>query len=160
MIDQFEAFAELGLGSRLKRLSEFVMKEIQLVYQTCGIDFDPYLFPIFKVIIDQKTCTTTDIQEKLQYTQPAITQALKKLMDKKLVGYKVDKLDKRKKIFQLTAQGNEIHQKMIPLWTVIHEQVAYITTMDSSTLTAHVSHFENKLREKPLSQRILEKYTK
>ena len=123
MEDKLQQYAELGLGSRLKRLSEFIMKEIQMVYTACNIDFDPYLFPIFKVIIDEELITTTDIQEKLQYTQPAITQALKKLMDKELVTYKIDIEDKRKKLFELTAKGHNTHKKMIPLWKVIDEQV-------------------------------------
>ncbi|WP_024772289.1 MarR family winged helix-turn-helix transcriptional regulator [Aquimarina macrocephali] len=159
MQDKLQEYAELGLGSRLKRLSEFVMKEIQIVYTSCNIDFDPYLFPIFKIIIDQGHTTTTDIQEKLHYTQPAITQALKKLMEKGLVEYKIDASDKRKKLFQLTKIGNETHQIMIPLWRVIDQQVTALTTFSSTNLADHVTHFESKLREKPLHQQILEKYT-
>ncbi len=158
MKDQLQQYGELGLGSRLKRVSEFVMKEIQIVYTTCKIDFDPYLFPLFKVIIDQELATTTDIQEKLRYTQPAITQGLKKLMDKELVAYKIDSKDKRKKLFQLTQKGMNTHQKMIPLWNVIDQQVTAITTFDSSNLADHITHFEKQLSEKPLSKRILEEY--
>ncbi|WP_074409729.1 MarR family winged helix-turn-helix transcriptional regulator [Aquimarina megaterium] len=159
MQDKLQEYAELGLGSRLKRLSEFVMKEIQIVYTSCNINFDPYLFPIFKIIIDQSHTTTTDIQEKLHYTQPAITQALKKLMEKGLVEYKIDTSDKRKKLFQLTKKGNETHQIMIPLWKVIDQEVTTLTTFSSANLADHITHFESKLREKPLHQQILEKYT-
>ncbi len=156
MQDKLQQYAELGLGSRLKRLSDYMMKEIQLVYNQCNIDFDPYLFPIFKVIIDQELTTTTDIQEKLQYTQPAITQALKKLMDKKLVGFKIDASDKRKKLFQLTQKGLKLHQTMIPLWKVFDQQVKAITTFDSTNLTDHITTLENKFKERSLSKRILE----
>ncbi|PKV49383.1 MarR family transcriptional regulator [Aquimarina sp. MAR_2010_214] len=158
MQDKLQEYAELGLGSRLKRLSEFVMKEIQVVYTSCHIDFDPYLFPIFKIIIDQGHTTTTDIQEKLHYTQPAITQALKKLMDKELVEYKIDTSDKRKKLFQLTKKGNETHQIMIPLWKIIDEQVKWLTEGTATSLIRHLTHLEDQLRKKSLSERILEKY--
>lgn len=159
MKDKLQQYGELGLGSRLKRLSEYMMKEIQLVYTTCDIDFDPYLFPIFKVIIDLESATTTEIQEALQYTQPAITQALQKLAAKKLVGYKIDKIDKRKKIFKLTTKGKEIHQKMLPLWSVIDEQVKWLTEGSTISFTRHLTHIENQLEKKSLSQRILEKYS-
>ncbi len=158
MKDKLQQYGELGLGSRLKRLSEYMMKEIQLVYNTFEIDFDPYLFPIFKVIIDLEFATTTDIQEALQYTQPAITQALKKLIDKKLVVYKIDKTDKRKKIFKLSPTGKAIHQKMLPLWNVIDKQVKWLTEGSALSLTHHLTHIENQLKEKPLSTRIIEKY--
>jgi len=77
MKDALQLYGELSLGSRLKRLSEYLMRETQLVYNACNIDFDPYLFPIFKFIIDHKIATTTMIQEGLQFTQPAITQSQK-----------------------------------------------------------------------------------
>ncbi|WP_103069885.1 MarR family winged helix-turn-helix transcriptional regulator [Aquimarina sediminis] len=158
MKDKLQQYGELGLGSRLKRLSDVMMKEIQIVYTSLDIDFDPYLFPVFKVIIDLESTTTTDIQEALQYTQPAITQALNKLINKKLVTYKMDKTDKRKKLFRLSAKGKTIHQKMIPLWRVIDEQVKWLTEGSASGLTRHLTFIENQLREKSLSQRILEKY--
>ncbi len=159
MEDKLQLYGELGLGSRLKRLSDILMKEVQIVYNTLHIDFDAYLFPVFKVIIDLEAATTTDIQEAIQYTQPAITQALKKLTDKKLVTYKIDKLDKRKKIFKLSPKGKEIHQQMTPLWSVIDKQVKWLTEGSAASLTLHLTYLENQLKEKSLSQRILEKYT-
>lgn len=160
MKDALLRYGELGLGSRLKRLSDLLMKETQLIYNTCNIDFDPYLFPIFKVIIDHNTTTTTEIQEVLQYTQPAITQALKKLTDKKLVTYKVDKIDKRKKLFRLSDKGEELHQQMIPIWAVIDEQVKWLTEGSATSLTRHVTYLEKQLKEKSLHQRILEQLKK
>ncbi len=156
--DKLQLYGELGLGSRLKRLSELMMKEIQVVYTAHNIDFDPYLFPIFKVIIDQESATTTDIQEALQYTQPAITQALKKLTDKKLVHYKIDTIDKRKKFFRLSQKGKEIHQQLRPLWKVIDEQVKWLTEGSATSLTRHLTYLENQLKQKSLSERILEKF--
>ncbi|MHA7055930.1 MarR family winged helix-turn-helix transcriptional regulator [Aquimarina sp. M1] len=158
MQDKLQEFGELGLGSRLKRLSDFMMKEIQLVYDAANIDFDPYLFPVFKIIIDQQLATTTDIQEALQYTQPAITQALKKLIDKKLVVYKIDRTDKRKKIFRLSTKGEKLRQQIQPLWKVIDEQVKWITEGSTTSLIRHIDHVENQLKQKSLHQRILETY--
>ncbi|MDY8136771.1 MarR family winged helix-turn-helix transcriptional regulator [Aquimarina sp. 2201CG5-10] len=158
MQDKLEEYGELGLGSRLKRLSEQMMKEIQLVYDAFDIDFDPYLFPIFRVIIDKELTTTTDIQEALQYTQPAITQALKKLMDKQYVTYKVDKTDKRKKLFKLTKKGKDTHLQMIPLWKVIDQQVKWLTEGSATSLTRHLTYMEDQLKQKSLSHRILEKF--
>lgn len=156
MQDELQNFGELGLGSRLNRLSEYMMKEIQLVYDNLEIDFDPYLFPIFKIIIDKKITTTSEIREKLLYTQPAITQALKKLLDKKMIRYTNDKTDKRKKIFKLTQKGKTMHHEMIPLWKVIDLQVKWLTEGSATSLTRHLTHFENQVREKPLHKRILE----
>ena len=81
-MDSLKGFGEIGLGSRLKRLSDHIMKETQLVYDHFNIDFDPYLFPIVKILQHNKGITNNDIKERLNYTQPAITQAINKLISK------------------------------------------------------------------------------
>ncbi|MEK6151864.1 hypothetical protein WIW50_01310 [Flavobacteriaceae bacterium 3-367] len=156
MNDTLKTLAELGLGSRLNRLSGQLMKEIQLVYAAKGIDFDPYLFPIFKIIIDSEMVTTSHIQGGLRYSQPAITQALQKLMQKDLVAFKSDRTDKRKKLYYLTERGKEVHQKMLPLWKAMDTQVKELTHFPSSSLLDHISQLEASLAERELSKRILE----
>jgi len=156
MKDALQEFGELGLGSRLNRLSEYLMKETQLLYNTLNIDFDPYLFPIFKIIADQKNTTTSEIQEQLQYTQPAITQAIKKLLTKELIKFRVDKDDKRKKLFQLSAKGKKTHTQLVPVWEAIDKQVKWLTEGSSTSLTRHLTYMENQFKEKSLSNRILE----
>jgi len=156
MNDTLQEFGELGLGSRLNRLSDAIMKEIQSVYDTLHIDFDPYLFPVFKIITTDNSVTNAKIKEQLHYTQPAITQALKKLVDKKLISFKMDKTDKRKKTIKLTKKGKLLHEEMIPVWTVIDQQVKWLTEGSANSLMRHLTHLENQLRKKPLRERILE----
>ena len=93
-MDALRGYGELGLGSRLKRLSDNMMKEIQLVYDYFNIDFDPYLFPIIKIIDHSDGVTNTEIKTKLNLSQPAITQAINKLISKGLVVAKSDKSHK------------------------------------------------------------------
>lgn len=155
-----QQFGELGLGSRLKRLSDVIMKDIQVVYDTLGIDFDPYLFPVFKLITGHKNITNAQIQEQLGYTQPAITQALQKLEHKKLISYKVDTTDKRKKLLRLTKKGVSLCEQMRPVWKAIDQQVKWLTEGSASSLTRHLTYLEDQLREKSLHQRILEHYQK
>ena len=156
MKNTLQELGELGLGSRFNRLSDYLMKETQTVYNILHIDFDPYLFPIFKIIIDQKMATTSEIQEQLQYTQPAITQALKKLVYKGLVKFKTDAIDKRKKIFRVSSKGKKMHTRLIPVWDTIDKQVKWLTEGSSTSLTRHLTHMENQFKKKSLSQRILE----
>lgn len=156
MKDSLQEFGELGLGSRFKRLSDYLMKETQIVYDTLQIQFDPYLFPIFKIIADQNIVTTSEIQEQLHYTQPAITQGLQKLSKKSLIRYKTDAKDKRKKRYQLSSKGKETHDQLVPIWQTIDKQVKWVTEGSSTSLTRHLTYMENQFKEKALSKRILE----
>ena len=81
-MDKFFEFKELGFGSRMKRLSETLMRDVKKVYKSLYMDFDPYLFPIFKTINDEKLICVGDITELLQISQPAVTQFLNILSKK------------------------------------------------------------------------------
>lgn len=108
-MDALRGYGELGIGSRLKRLSENMMKEIQLVYDHFNIDFDPYLFPIIKIIDHNSGITNSEIKIKLNLSQPAITQAINKLILKGLVVANNDRIDKRKKVSIAHKKGRTTH---------------------------------------------------
>lgn len=151
-MDKLIVLQELGLGSRLKRLSDNLMKEIQIVYNLAEIDFDPYLFPVFKTIADDQTTTTSIITEKLQITQPAVTQSINKLLKKDLVVITHDPLDKRKKNIALSGKGKLLLQKLIPLWNIIDSTFKNKTTIHSNSFIKHIENLENLIAENALSK--------
>ena len=154
-MDALRGYGELGLGSRLKRVSEYMMRETQLVYNHFNIDFDPYLFPIFKIIANKNGVTNSEIQNSLQFTQPAITQSLNKLYKKDLIKYQYDKLDKRKKVITLSEKGNETLEKLKPIWKNIDKVIKEYTLESSSSLIEHLNILENKLNTKSFSKTII-----
>ncbi len=154
-MDALRGYGELGLGSRLKRVSEYMMKETQLVYNHFNVDFDPYLFPIFKIIVNKKGVTNSEIQNALQFTQPAITQAINKLNDKGLIIYELDKLDKRKKIISISDKGHHTLERLKPIWESIGKVIKEYTLESSSSLIEHLNILENKLNAKSFSMTII-----
>lgn len=154
-MDALRGLGELGLGSRLKRVSEYIMKETQLVYNHFNVDFDPYLFPMFKIISNKSGVTNSEIQTSLQFSQPAITQALNKLNDKGLILYKTDKQDKRKKIIHLSRKGEETLVVLKPIWKSIDKVIRIYTLERSSSLIEHLNALENKLNTKSFSDTII-----
>lgn len=156
-MDAFQGFGELAIGSRLKRISEFMMKETQLVYNHFNIDFDPYLFPTFKIITNKKSVTNTEIKESLNISQPAVTQAIDKLSKKGLITVTASKADKRKKNIQLSKKGEAFHIQIIPVWNGIHAVIKEFTMDSPSSLIEHLNKLESKLNTKDLSQLIIDK---
>ncbi|MEM6686997.1 MAG: helix-turn-helix domain-containing GNAT family N-acetyltransferase, partial [Bacteroidota bacterium] len=132
------------------------MKETQKVYTHFGIDFDPYLFPVFKIISQKNKTTNTAIRELLNISQPAITQTLNKLLKKELIVINNDDTDKRKKIISLSLKGEKLLIKMIPVWNGIHETVEQLTAFSSDNLVSHLSQIEDVLAQKELSERVIE----
>lgn len=157
-MDKLKGLQELGLGSRLKRLSENLMKEIQTVYNMAEIDFDPYVFPVFKTIADEQTSTTSTITEKLRITQPAVTQCINKLLKKGLIITTHDSLDKRKKNVVLSGKGKLLLQKMVPLWNIIDSTLKTKTAGPSTGLIKHIDNLEHLIAENELSKTIYKQY--
>ena len=155
MEDKLKAYGALGLGSRFIRLGSYLMRDVQLVYTEIGLDFDTFLFPVFKLIIDKEFITTGEIQESLQYTQPAITQAVNKLKEKQLVVITKDKTDARKKNISLSEQGKELQLKLQPVWQVISEEMNNLLERTSGDLLAQIHQLEQSFEEKDMSKRIL-----
>ena len=155
-MDVLRGFGELGLGSRLKRISELTMKETQLVYDYFNIEFDPYYFPVFKIISSKNGVTTSEIKTSLELSQPAITQVINKLSKKQLVLFKNDKLDKRKKIVHLSNKGKKLLIQLTPIWRAIDFTVKTYTSKQSSSLLEHLNNFENNLKTKSFSSSIIE----
>jgi DNA-binding MarR family transcriptional regulator/GNAT superfamily N-acetyltransferase len=154
-MDALRGYGELGLGSRLKRLSDNMMKEIQLVYDYFNIDFDPYLFPIIKIINHSDGVTNTEIKTKLNLSQPAITQAINKLIDKNLVIAKCDKIDKRRKVVKLSQKGEALIIQLQPLWKTMDEVIKLHTHHHSESLLDHINKLEDKISLESLSNIII-----
>lgn len=154
-MDSLRGFGNIGMGSRLKRLSEYMMKETQVVYDTMQVDFDPYLFPSFKIIAYKDGVTNTEINESLQLSQPAITQAINKLLKKGLIVTASDKIDKRKKIIKLSKKGSEQLVILEPIWKAIEKTINEVTQHESKSLIEHINHLEDTFNKHDFSKRII-----
>lgn len=155
-MDALKGLGEIGLGSRLKRTSEYMMRETQLVYDEFNIDFDPYLFPTFKIIKNKDGVTNTEITNNLKTSQPATTQAINKLQKKGLIILKEDKLDKRKKIVFVSDKGKQLIKSVTPIWNSIEYIIKEYTNIKSESLTELINELETKFKEKPFSKAIIE----
>ncbi len=156
-MDALKGFGELGLGSRLKRLSEHMMKDIQYVYTYYNIDFDPYLFPVIKIIDNYKTVTNKQIKESLKLSQPAISQAITKLTKKGMISIDNDAIDGRKKIIALSKKGEAIVDQMRPLWRAMEQTVKQYTLNSSGSLIEHINNLEHQLQQQSLSHAIIDR---
>lgn len=155
-MDALRNFREIGIGSRLTRLSEYMMKETQRVYDALSIDFDPYLFPVFKLISLKNQTTNTELREVLHVSQPAITQTLNKLLKKELIVIKADATDKRKKNICLSPKGEKLLIRIIPIWNSMQEVLQKCTTHSSDSLVEHLDKLESKFSQKDMSKTMLE----
>ncbi|WP_158838418.1 bifunctional helix-turn-helix transcriptional regulator/GNAT family N-acetyltransferase [Polaribacter sp. L3A8] len=155
-MDALIGFGNLALGSRLKRVSEYIMRETQRVYDAYNIDFDPYLFAVFKIIKNNKGVNNSEIKNSLKTTQPAITQSINKLLKKGLIKISEDKLDKRKKKIQLSKKGIKLAEDVTPIWNSIEYTMKQYTKITSDSLNEHLNILEKKFDDNRFSKAIIQ----
>jgi N-acetylglutamate synthase-like GNAT family acetyltransferase/DNA-binding MarR family transcriptional regulator len=154
-MDSLRGYGNLGIGSRLKRVSDYMMRESQIVYDFYKIDFDPYLFPVFKTVSNYDGITNTELVEQLQFSQPAITQFVNKLNKYGLVKQVDNKTDKRKKTILLTKKGEDLLIKIKPIWYGIDKTIKQITKFQSDSLLDQINHLEDTFKKTDFNEMII-----
>lgn len=154
-MDKFFEFKELGFGSRIKRLSESLMRDVKKVYKSLHIDFDPYLFPIFKTIHDEELICVGDITDLLQISQPAVTQFLNILSKKELIQYSSDTTDKRKKLISLSKKGENLIKRLNPIWKIMQEELTNFLDREPTSFMNHLRFTEQRQEQHSLYKRIM-----
>ncbi len=156
--DKLIQFKELALGSRLKRLSDQIMKEIIIIYKELNVDFDPYHMPIFKLVSEQDKLSVSEISTLLKVTQPAVTQYSNNLLKKGLIVSKTNKEDKRKREISLTDKGLKVLEDLKPVWKIIDIEIKKITqNSENKTLLDHITYVEQELNKRSFSELVITK---
>ena len=156
IMDKLKSFGELALGSRLKRLSDVLIKDVKKIYKSLYIDFDPTHLPVFKTISEEQKISVGEIAFFLKITQPAVTQVVNALEKKKLVTASADKNDKRKKIISLSGKGKNTILKLQPLCGIINSEMENLTKFESTKFLIQIENIENALREEAFYNRVID----
>lgn len=154
-MNKLNSFGELALGSRLKRLSDTLMKEVKKIYKSLYIDFEPAHMPVFKTIDEESKISIGDIASALSISQPAVTQFVNALEKKKLILTSADRIDKRKKLISLSKKGQQIIKRLQPIWTIIDTEVKNITSSNNTQFMKQIEHIEGQIQMQSLYERVI-----
>jgi DNA-binding MarR family transcriptional regulator/predicted N-acetyltransferase YhbS len=115
-MDLISDLGSLALGSRLRRLSDRMMKMVSEIYSNSGIDFESKWFPVFYLLSKEGEKSIMEIAEILQISHPAVIQ-LAKEMEKSgwIVSVKSEE-DGRKRHLKLTEKGKQNLPRLEEMW--------------------------------------------
>jgi len=66
----------LALGSRIKNLSDSLMRDMAKVFKEQEINFEPRWFTFFQLILRKKEIAVTQLGRELNQTHPAVVQVI------------------------------------------------------------------------------------
>jgi DNA-binding MarR family transcriptional regulator len=122
-VNYYQSLGYLVLGSRLKRLSELFLSEVNKVYRAEGIVFETTWFPVFYLLSKNNSLSIQELCAQIEVTHPAASQLVTNLKNKGLVMSTINPEDARKQVVVLTPAGKKLLKKIMPIWDAISESM-------------------------------------
>ncbi|WPU93540.1 MarR family winged helix-turn-helix transcriptional regulator [Mucilaginibacter sabulilitoris] len=135
----------LAISTRLQRLSDQLRKDGTLIYKANGIDFEPKWFPVIYTLHLRPVLSVVEIANEIGYTHPSTISLLKELEKEKLIRSKRDKADERKRLIQLTAKGQELIERMKPVWEVMVSALTELAATQNNLMLA-IAEVEEQMK--------------
>ena len=155
----YQKLGHLVLGSRLRRMSETFLAEINRIYQNEGIDFDASWFPVFYLLSKNDSLSIKELSEQTEVSHPAASQLITNLKNRNLVETTVSVDDGRKQLVQFTDKGRALLKQILPVWDAITSSMAELATSDPKItgLLPAISALENTFRTYNLAGKVSDK---
>ncbi len=152
----YESLGYLVLGSRLRRLSEAFLSEINKTYQAAGIEFDASWFPVFYLLSQNDSLSIKELSDTIGVSHPAASQLVTNLKSKKLLKTTTCADDGRRQLVQLTKAGHALLQKILPVWEALSLTMEELISTDPECLhlLPAITAIETTFRSVSLSDKI------
>ncbi len=152
----YQNLGYLVLGSRLRRLSESFLSEINRAYQNLGIDFDASWFPVFYLLSKNDALSIKELSEQTEVSHPAASQLITNLKNKNLVTSVTCTDDGRRQLVTLTDKGRTLLADVLPVWDAVLAAMTELVASEeqSSKLLPAIGALENIFKQNSLSDKI------
>jgi len=155
----YQNLGYLVLGSRLRRLSEAFLSEINRAYQNEDIDFDASWFPVFYLLNKNGSLSIKELSEQIEISHPAASQLITGLKTKGLVATATCTDDGRRQLVQLTESGKDLLLRVLPVWDAVNLAMQQLVNGEPGCpgILPAITSLENTFRSANLADRISEK---
>jgi DNA-binding MarR family transcriptional regulator len=152
----YQSLGYLVMGSRLRRLSESFLSEINRAYQNEGIEFDASWFPVFYLLSRNDALSIKELSEQTEVSHPAASQLVANLKNKKLVASATCTDDGRRQLITLTNKGRALLNQILPVWDAISAAMDELAASgaESDNLLPAISAMEQIFKQNSLSEKI------
>jgi len=146
----------LIFGSRLKRIGDMFINDVNKIYRSHNINFDASWFPVFYLLSQKQEVSIKEIAEDLNVSHSAISQLISSLQQKGFIKSVVSKEDARHKVITFTAKGEKLLEKIQPVWKALQEAMDEL--MASATVSRQILNalksIEDNIQQQSIFDRI------
>jgi DNA-binding MarR family transcriptional regulator len=146
----------LIFGSRLRRISEAFLADVNNIYKHHGIKFDAAWFPIFYMLSQQGAMSIREISLEMEVSHSAASQLISKLVEKGLIRSGIDKTDTRKRVVTFTPKGQRLLQQVQPIWSAVQKAMDELLQEmpQGQVLMSAISELETSFTNASIFERI------
>jgi DNA-binding MarR family transcriptional regulator len=145
-----------AFGTRLRRLSERLDRDVQEIYRHSGVGFEPRWFPVVAAL-REGPASVGELAARIGVTHAAVSQVRGALAERGLVRARPDPADQRRQVLELTDKGLQTTQRLEPLWEAIAAATREMLQQAAPGLEAEMERLEAALSEQALKDRVLER---
>ena len=152
----YQSLGYLVFGSRLRRLSEAFLADVNRIYAEHDLLFDAAWFPVFYILSRQETVSIKDISEELGISHSAVSQLVSSLQQKGLTKTTTADDDARKKVVSFTAKGKKLQQQVQPVWDALQQAMEALANegRHSKTILTAIEEIEQGLQNESVFNRV------
>lgn len=153
-MDLLADLGELALASRLRRLSDRLLRDVSRLYGDLDVPFEARWFPLLQALRRQSPQTVTGLARALGLTHPAVTALAREMARRGLVASRQDPRDARRRLVRLAAGGRAVVARLDPVWEEIRQANRELLAEDSVDLLAALGRLEARLDRRSMYERV------
>ncbi|MGO3345459.1 MAG: GNAT family N-acetyltransferase [Marinomonas sp.] len=152
-----EQFGILTLGSRLKRLSDFLFAEVQVIYEACEVPISATYFPILSSLHATQAMSVVELADSLKVSHPAISKQVGKMLQESLLVKVADPHDQRRTRLALSESGHVAMSQVQPVLKEMAVVLEQVTQLPCTHFMAALDRLEQDLFNGGLAQKVLDR---
>ena len=145
-----------SLGTQLRHIIELLDKAVAQSYDDLNLNYRPRYTPVFRALINLKTCTINDIADYAGITQPAATQTIKLMQKDGLIEVNKGDEDSRQRLISMSKYGESILPLVKVCWASTNSAATSLDEDLGYSLSHVLSEVIEALTKKTFNERIAE----
>jgi DNA-binding MarR family transcriptional regulator len=153
MKDTIRQKGAAAFGTRLRRLSERLDRQVEALYHAQNVAFEPRWFPVVTLLSEQGPLSVGELAALIGITHAAVSQVRGELIRRRIVRATADKADRRRQILELTDKGRELCRTLKPLWHAVAQATEALWAEAAPDFLASLDRIDAALGKKPMDAR-------